>query len=148
MLILLNWKLSYQFEENDAKRDLVQYLPLKLNDDFNAHLINYVIDAVFESPYDADDPMEEKDEWDENEEQLKRKKDLQRKEAILCQYVKLIMHGVLPVIDASSILRYYLNVSLLSQIYSLHTYDCGFRFMPTSRTSSRCCSTVAEIWTA
>lgn len=112
MLILLNWKLSHQFEENDAKRDLVQYLPLKLNDDFNAHLLNYVIDAVFESPYntDADDPMEE---WDENEERAKAEKALRRREAILCQYAKLIMHGVLPVIDAASILRYYLNVSLL-----------------------------------
>lgn len=124
MLLLLNWKLSHQFEENEAKRDLVQYLPLKLNEDFNAHLINYVIDAVFESPYtNADDPMEEKEEWDENEERLKEVKALQRRETILCQYVKLIMHGVLPVIDAASILRYYLNVSPPISDTHLHQHE-------------------------
>ena len=51
---------------------------------------------------------------------------LAKRRNLLSQFCKLIMHGVLPISDASLVLRYYVKVCLIPDILKFYTFNSFF----------------------
>ena len=111
MLILLNWKLSTDFQNAH-----IAGLEITLNRDFNNKINNFVVDNVFVSEEHDTSEFTEIAESCFTRIVLVQKLGqhaqielMAKRRNLLAQFCKLIMHGVLPITDASLVLRYYVK---------------------------------------
>uniref|UniRef100_A0A914Q8D6 Cohesin subunit SA-1 n=1 Tax=Panagrolaimus davidi TaxID=227884 RepID=A0A914Q8D6_9BILA len=95
LLILLNWKVSSDFPDTE-----IANLEIILHKDFKDKINSFVVDNVFVS--EENDPIHTFDQYQQIELLAKRRN-------LLSQFCKLIMHGVIPISDASLVLRYYVK---------------------------------------
>jgi len=113
MLIFFNWKVAADADVSDP---LIQALPVKLDQETSNRVLSFVMDNVFVESTDPDQAMEvdsagvggsrglHPDVYMQSQMTDKRRN-------LLGQYCKLIMHGVLPVIEAASVFTHYARVS-------------------------------------
>jgi cohesin complex subunit SA-1/2 len=93
-LILFNWKLANDYPNVPQ----MQNAPYKLDIEQTSRINSFVVDNVFVS---------QEEESFENMDQHTQIQLMYKRRNLLGQYCKLIIHGVLPVTDASLVLRHY-----------------------------------------